>query len=161
MVEEAQDVGQQAHDREAAEHDVERSSAGVVGAAAGRRKRDPGDPDHDRRHREMLTAACTLAQHPLAHDHQHEQACGERRLHDHERRVFEGDHLQRPAEHGQPCAEQPASASEQPRGEREPQVRVRGRLLGVHRLKRDPYAVEDRGADRREQPKDEIDHECR
>lgn len=158
MVKEAQRVGQQAHDRKAAKHDVEHGAADVARAAIRREQRDAGDADHDRAHREMLAPAGALAEHPLPDCHQHKQPSGKRGLHDDERGEFQRDHLERPAKDREEGAEQPAPASQQPRGEREPQVRVRGGLLRVECLKCDPYAVEDGGADRCEQPKDEIDH---
>lgn len=158
MVKEAQHVGEQTHERDAAEHDVEVAATREVVDLVGRRDRDAGHTGHDRRHRDVLVASRRLVEHPLAHDHQHEQPCREGRLHDHQGREFEGDHLQRPTEHREPGAKQPSPAPQQPRRQREAQVCVRGRLLGVHRLESDPYAVEDRGANRREQPKDEIEH---
>lgn len=162
MVKEAQQIWQQADERESAKDEIEIGAAcdGVVGLAR-RRDRDARDPEHDCRHRDVLVAARGLAEHPLAHEHQHEQPGGERRLHDDQRRVSQREHLQRPAKHREPGAKEPAPSPQQPYREREPQVRVRGRLLGVHRLEGDPYAVQDRGADRREQPKDEIDHDRR
>ncbi len=158
MVEEAQHVGQQAAGDEAGEHEVESEVADVCGAAARRRDRDPRDADHDRAHRDVLVASPALSEHPLAHEQQHEQAGCERRLHEHERREEQRDHLQRPAEHREPRAEQPAPALEQPARERDPQMEAARRLLRVHRLQRDPYAVQGRGAHGREQPEDQIEH---
>lgn len=87
-MEESQHVGQQAHERDQAEHDVERSAAGIAGTAlAGRRGRNAGHADHDRGHRDVLVAPCALAEHPLAREHQHEQTRRERRLHDDQRRM--------------------------------------------------------------------------
>ena len=60
------------------------------------------------RDRDVLVAPGVLAQHPLAQEHQHEQAGRERRLHHHQRRQQQRQHLQRPAEDRQPRAEQPA-----------------------------------------------------
>ncbi len=160
-MEDAQQVGQQAHERDATEDEIKLGAAREVGALVGGRDRDPGDAEHDRRHRDVLVAARALAEHPLSGEHQHEQAGGERGLNDDQGREFERDHLQRPAEHRERRAEQPAFAPQQSRRERESQVCLCGRLLGVHRLEGDPYAVEDRGTDRREQPKDEIAHDRR
>lgn len=157
-MEETQRVGQQARPRQAGKRHIEREVADVFVAAVGRRERDAGNADHDRRHCEVLEPTRSLAEQTLAHEHQHEQAGGERRLHDHQRREDQRDHLQRPAEHREPRPEQPAPAPDQPRGEREPQVVVQRRLLGVHRLVGDPYAVEARGGDRREQTEDELFH---
>lgn len=161
MVEEPQRVGQQADEREGAKHDVELEAPCVCGAAVWRAQRDARDADHDRRHREVLDAAGALTKHALARHHQHEQAGRERGLHDHQRRKFERDDLQRPAKQRERRPEQPTLAAYQPRDEREPQVGVGWRLLRVHRLEGDPYAVEARGPDRREQAQDEIDHERR
>jgi hypothetical protein len=159
---EAQQIGQRAHERDAAKHDVKLGAARVVGIGlVWRRDRDARDADHDRRHRDVLVSSRGLSKHALAREHQHEQARRKRRLHDDEGHEFEREHLQRPAKHREPGAKEPAPSTQQPRGEREPQMRVRGRLLGIHRLEGDAYAVEDRGANRREQPKDEMDHDRR
>jgi hypothetical protein len=158
VVEETQHVGQQARPRQKRERHVEREVANVFVAAVGRRERNAGDADHDRSHREVLDATSSLAEQALPHEHEHQQAGGERRLHDDQRREDQRDHLQRPAEHREPRAEQPAPASDQPRGKRQPQMVVQRRLLGVHRLIGDPYAVEARGGDRREQTEDELFH---
>lgn len=160
-MEDAQQVWQQAHERDATEDEIELGTAREVGVLVGGRDRDPSYSEHDRRHRDVLVAACALAEHPLSGEHQHEQARGQRGLNDDQGREFEGEHLQRPAEHRERRAEQPAFAPQQPRRQRKSQVRLCGRLLGIHRLEGDPYAVEDRGADRREQPKDEIAHDRR
>ncbi len=140
-MEEAQQVGQQARGRKTGEHDVERKAADVFVAAAWGGERDAGYADDDRRHGDVLEAPRPLAEHPLAHEHQHQQPCCERRLHDHERREQEREDLQRPAEHREPGAEEPSPAPDQPRDEGESQVRLGGSLLGVHRLEGDPYAV--------------------
>ena len=69
---------------------------------------------------------------------EHEQAGRKRRLHHDQRREQQRDQLQRPAEDRQPRAEQPACAAQQAPGEREAQMLAVRRLLGVHRLQRDP-----------------------
>ena len=79
-----------------------------------------------------------LAEHPLADDHQHQQARRQRRLHDDQRREQQRQHLQRPAEHRQARADQPARTPDQAPRQRQAQVLLVGRLLGVHRLQRDP-----------------------
>jgi hypothetical protein len=82
----------------------------------------------------MLVAPGVLAEHPLAEEQQHEQADGERRLHHHERCQQQRQHLQRPPQHRQAGAEQPAGALKQADHQRRSQVILAGRLLGVHRL---------------------------
>jgi len=110
-----------------------------VARAARRRAQPRADhADHDRRHRDVLVGAGVLAKHPLAEEHQHEQAGRERRLHHHERREQQRDHLQRPAEDRQARAEHPTSAPDEAPHQRQAQVLLVGRLLGVHRLERDP-----------------------
>jgi len=79
-----------------------------------------------------------LAEHPLCEEHQNQKACCERRLDHHQRSQQQGDHLQRPAEHRQSGAGQPACASEQVAHQRQAQVLVCGCLLGIHRLEGDP-----------------------
>lgn len=159
---EAQQIRQQADERDAAKHDVQLRAARVFGVGLiWRGDRDARDPDDDRGHRDVLVSSRRLSKHALAREHQHEQARGERRLHDDQRHELEREHLQRPAKHREPGAKEPAPSAQQPRREREPQMGLRGRLLRVHRLEGDAYAVEDRGANRREQPKDEMDHDRR
>lgn len=79
-----------------------------------------------------------LAQHPLRKEHQHQQAGGERRLHDHQRSQQQSEHLKREAEDRQAGPEQPAGTPEEPPRQRQAQVLVAGRLPGVHRLEGDP-----------------------
>ncbi len=94
--------------------------------------------DDDRERRQVLAAPGVLAEQPAAEVQQHQQACGERRLHDHERRQQQGQHLQGPAEDRQARAHQPAGAFEQPADECDAQVLLVGSLLRVHRLQGDP-----------------------
>ncbi len=135
----AQQVGQQARGAEQHEHDQDRQTLGGVTGAARRRAQSSSDhADHDRRHRDVLVFARVLAEHPLPHEHKHEQARGERGLHDDQRREQQRDHLQRPTEDRQARAEHPAPASDQPPDQRQAQMLLAGRFLGVHRLQRDP-----------------------
>ncbi len=77
-------------------------------------------------------------QHALRQEHQHEQAGRERRLHDDQRSEQQRDDLQWPAEDRQARAKQPARAAHQAPRERQAQMLVVWRLLGVHRLQGDP-----------------------
>ncbi len=79
-----------------------------------------------------------LAEHPLTDEHQHEQPRCERGLYHDQRREQQSDHLQRPTEDRQAGAEHPAPALDQSPDQRQAQVVAAGRLLGVHRLERDP-----------------------
>ncbi len=134
-----QQVGQQACECQDDEHDQDRQVLGCVPGGARRRAQPRADhADHDRRHRDVLVGARVLAEHPLPHEHQHEQAGGERGLHDDQRREQQREHLQRPAEDRQARAEHPAPAPEQSPDQRQAQMLLAGRLLGVHRLQRDP-----------------------
>jgi len=95
----AQQVREQARQRQDEQHERDRQVLGGVACAAWRRAQTRADhPDHDRRHRDVLVPAGVLAEHPLSQEDQHEQAGGERGLHDHQRREQQRDHLQRPAE---------------------------------------------------------------
>lgn len=109
-------------------------------AGVARRRGQPGadDADNDRRHREVLRAPGVLVEHALREEHQHEQAGGQRRLHDDQRREQQRDDLQRPAEDRQARTKQPARATHQAPGERQTQVLIVRRLLGIHRLQGDP-----------------------
>lgn len=139
MHEQAQRVWQQAGDAQPHEHERDRQVLRTMsGVAWGGRETRSDNADHDRRHRHVLRAPGVLVQHALREEHQHEQAGRERRLHDHQRREQQRDELQRPAEYRQARAEQPARAVHQAPGERQAQVLIVGRLLGVHRLQRDP-----------------------
>ncbi len=86
----------------------------------------------------MLAASRMLAEHPLREEQQNQQAGGERRLDHHQRSQQQRDNLQRPAEDRQTGAGQPARAPEQVAHQRQAQVLVCGRLLGIHRLEGDP-----------------------
>jgi hypothetical protein len=72
----------------------------VARAARGRAQGGADDAEDDRRHRHVLVAPGALAEHPLAHEHQYEQAGGERRLHNGQRGEQQCHDLQRPAQHG-------------------------------------------------------------
>lgn len=106
----------------------------MTGGARRRREARADHADHDRPHREVLLAPGVLVQHPLSEQHQHEQAGGERGLHDHQRREQQGDDLQRPAEDREAGAEQPARPAHQPPGERQAQVLGTRSFLRVKRL---------------------------
>jgi hypothetical protein len=110
----------------------------VRGAALGRGEGDPDDADEDRRHGEVLAPAGALVEHPLADEHQHQQAAGERRLHDDERREQQRDHLQREAENGQRRARQPACAHGELPQQADAQVVLGVHLARVERLKGNP-----------------------
>jgi hypothetical protein len=76
----------------------------------GSRERHAEHTNGDRQYAGVLVAPWVLAEHVLAEEHEHEQACGERGLHHHERRQQERHELKREAEDRQPRAEQPAPA---------------------------------------------------
>jgi hypothetical protein len=139
MRQQAQRVGEQRGDGQAGEHDRDRQILrAVTGVAWRRRQARADDADDDRRHRQVLRAPGVLVQHALREEHQHEQARRERRLHDDQRRQQQRDELQRPADYRQAGSQQPAPAAHQAPGERQAQVLLMGRLLGVHRLQGDP-----------------------
>jgi hypothetical protein len=110
----------------------------VRGAARGGRQRDADHADGDREHRGVLVAPGVLAEHALAEKQENQQTAGKRGLHDDQRGQPKRHHLEREAQHREPGAEQPARARDEPAREREAQVRLPGRLLGVHRLQGDP-----------------------
>jgi hypothetical protein len=137
--EQAQHVGEEAGEREPDKHERDRQVLRAVAGVAWRRRQARADhADHDRRHRQVLAASGVLVQHALREEHQHQQPRGERRLHDDQRREQQRDDLQWPAEYRQARAEQPARAAHQAPGERQAQVLIVGRLLGVHCLQGDP-----------------------
>jgi len=134
-----QQIGQERRQAQPDEHDRDRQVLRAMSRRAWRgRQARPDHADHDRPHRQVLVPPGVLVQHPLAEEHQHEQARGECRLDDYERCQQQRDQLQRPAEDRQAGAQQPAPASRQAPREREAQVLAAGRLLGVHRLQGDP-----------------------
>lgn len=135
----AHDVGSEASQSQADQHERDRQLLGGVGGAERRREqRCADDTDHDRAHRHVLVASGVLAEHPLGKEQQHEQTSCERGLNDGEWREQQRDHLQRPAEERQPGAEQPTRSSDETPRERQTQVLLVRRLLGVRRLQRDP-----------------------
>jgi hypothetical protein len=79
-----------------------------------------------------------LAEHALGEKQKDQKAGGERRLDHDQRSQQQGDDLQRPAEHRQTGAGQPAGSPQQVAHQRQAQVLVCGRLLGIHRLEGDP-----------------------
>jgi hypothetical protein len=139
MPERAQQIGEQARERETDEHERDRQPlARWAHATRGREQARADHAEDDRERRQMLSSSGVLAEHPLAEEQQHEQPRRERRLHHDQRRQQQRHDLQRPAEDRQARAEQPAGASQQPPDERHAQVLLARRLPRVHRLQRDP-----------------------
>jgi hypothetical protein len=103
-----------------------------------RAQRRSEDAQQDRAHGEVLTPTRPLPQHPLADQQQHEQAGRHRGLHHHQRREREGQQLQRPSEHREAGAEQPAPAFDEVAREPQAQIFVLRGLSGVQRLQRNP-----------------------
>jgi len=137
--ERAQQIRNQARQAKANQHQRDRQLLrAVAGAARGSEHGRADHAEHDRAHRRVLVSSGVLAQHALGEEHQHQQACRQRRLDHHERGQQQSHDLQRPAEDREPRPEQPAGASDQPPGERQAQVLLVRRLLGVHRLEGDP-----------------------
>lgn len=96
------------------------------------------DAEHDRGHRDVLVASGVLPEHALSDEQQHQQARGQRGLHDHKGREQQRYDLQRPAENREAGAEQPPGALDQSRDQRDAQVLLVGRLPGIQRLQGDP-----------------------
>jgi hypothetical protein len=94
--------------------------------------------EHDRRHSDVLVAPGVLPEHALSDHQQHQQACGERGLHDHQGSEQQREHLQRPAEDREAGPEQPTGALDQSRDQRDAQVLLVGCLPGIQRLQGDP-----------------------
>ena len=139
VAEQAQQVGKEAGQAEAQEHQRDRELLGGVRGRARRCEHAGADyADDDRTHRQVLVAPGVLPEHPLGEEQQQDQAGCKRGLHDDERSEQQRDDLKRPAEDRQARAEQPARAAHQSPCEREAQVLIVGRLLGVHRLQGDP-----------------------
>ncbi len=135
----AQYIGEHAGQAEPHEHERDRQPLGGVAGVARRRAQCCAEhAEHDRAHGHVLVAPGVLVQHALADEQQHQQSGGQRRLHDHQRRQHQCDHLQRPAEQRQARAEQPARAPQQVPHERHAQVLLVRRLAGVHRLQGNP-----------------------
>jgi len=65
-----QQVGQQAGQSEADEHEHDRQVAGVAGGAGRCGRRAAHHAEHDPGNRDVLFAPCVLAQHALAEEHQ-------------------------------------------------------------------------------------------
>jgi hypothetical protein len=104
------------------------------------RRREGGShhPDQDRPDGKVLVASGVLSEQALGEQHQHQQPRRERRLDDHERGQHQRHDLKRPAEHREPRAREPARAAGEAPCQREPQLLLVGRLLGVERLQGDP-----------------------
>jgi len=138
VVQHAERVGQQRERADRDEHDGDLPRRRGFGRVGGREQAGPDDAEGDREHARVLVAAGLLVQHALAGDHQHQQPGRERGLHDDKRREHQRHDLQREPEDRHARAEEPAAAPHEPPRKREAQVRVLGRLLGIHRLERDP-----------------------
>jgi len=137
--ERAQQIRQHARHCQADEHQQDRQLLPrLARVARGGEQPRAEHAEHDRDRRQVLVASRVLAEHPLAQEQQHEQPCGERRLHHHQGREQQRHDLQRPAENRQSRADQPAGTPEESLHERQSQVLVVGSLLGVHRLEGDP-----------------------
>jgi len=135
----AQDVREQADEAEPDQHERDRQRLRARRRAP--RRREHRGPDHakdDRGHREVLVAAGVLIEHPLPEEHQHDQPERERGLHHDQRGEHQRDDLQRPAEYREAGPGQPAHPPDQAEHQRRAKVMPGGRLLRVHRLKRDP-----------------------
>jgi len=139
VTEHAQQVGDQARERQCGQHHSDRQLLGGVGGAA-RRSKQPGadHAGHDRADRHVLVSPRMLAKHALGEQHQYEQARRQRGLYDDERSEQQREHLQWPAEDREAGAEQPARALHEAPGQRETEVLLVWSLLGVHRLQGDP-----------------------
>lgn len=119
MTEHAQQVGDQARERERRQHNRDRQLLGGVGGAARWREQSGADhADHDRADRHVLVAPRMLAKHPLSEQHQHQQTRRQRGLHDDERSEQQREHLQRPAEDREAGAEQPTRTLHEAPGQR-------------------------------------------
>jgi hypothetical protein len=135
----AQQVGQQARQADPEQHEHDRQALAGVARAARRCAQARADhPDYDRRHRDVLLSTRVLAEHSLSQEHEHEQPGRQRGLHHDQRRQQQRDHLQWPAEDRQARAQHPAPAPDQAPDQGQAQMLLVGRLLGVHRLQRDP-----------------------
>ncbi|MDQ3091249.1 MAG: hypothetical protein M3R46_06215, partial [Actinomycetota bacterium] len=84
----------------------------------GRREREPGDPGHDRGHRDRLARAYVLVAQPGPHDQQDHQPERERWLDDGERREPERERLQGPAADDGQRAYDPAGPLHEPAEQR-------------------------------------------
>ncbi len=138
MTDRAQQIGNQAGQAEADQHEGDRQVARMARGARRRRQRGPQHSYHDHRHGDVLGSACVLAEHALSEEHQEDEPRRERGLDHDEGGEQQCDHLQRPSEDRQRRAEEPARAGEQPAQQRDAQVLVLWRLLRIGRLKRDP-----------------------
>jgi hypothetical protein len=92
--ERAQQIGQHADRRQPGEHDRDHEiSGGVRRVERGSRQAGADHADQDCADRQVLVAPGALAEHPLGEEHQHQQAGGQRRLHDHQRGQQQREHL--------------------------------------------------------------------
>jgi len=82
----------------------------------------------------VLAVTGVLVQQAPPEPQQHDKARRKRRLNHHERHHQQRRQLQRPAEHRDACAKEPACPADQIAREAEAQVLGVRRALGVHRL---------------------------
>jgi hypothetical protein len=137
-IEHLKHVGQHARQREDHQHDRDRQSRGIRATERRGGKTCADHADHDRAHRQVLVPSGVLPEHPLSEEHQRQQAGGERRLDNHQRSQQERHDLQGPAQDREAGPGQPARTAEQVAGQREAQVLLGRRLLGLECLEADP-----------------------
>jgi hypothetical protein len=139
-------IGREGQGPEAAEHGERRPRAGVPGGRRGRQGGQRGHARDDPQCRQHLPRADALSEAAGADGQEHEQAEGERRLDHAQRREQQRDRLQRPPQHVEERAGQPAAPGRQPPQERRAQAVVAVGRPGLERLERDPDVVEARCA---------------
>ncbi len=119
---------------------------------------DAGNTGRDAEHAEDLAAADGLLQAAGADREQEDDPEGERRLDDGERRLGEGDGLQRPAGQVEDDPEQPARPADQADEQGDPKGVLLRDLARLEGLERDAAAVESRRRAGREQAEDQVAH---
>lgn len=129
-------VGHRREKAEADQREHDHLIAYVGRGVGGRRERRPQDSQNDRHDGDQLAPAGTLIEHALTEEQQDEQACRKRRLDDDQGREQKSDDLKGKAEDRNAGARKKARPFEQVTGQRQAQMLMARRPLGVHRLQR-------------------------
>jgi hypothetical protein len=140
-----QHVGDERHGGQSGQRGRERPTADVLRGGRRRNGGEEGHPGHDRHDRDHVARTDALVERPRPEDEQEHEPEGERGLHDGQRRQQQRGGLQRPSEHPERGAGEPARAPSQAADQRDAQP-GRGRdHARLERLQRDAEVVHQGG----------------
>jgi hypothetical protein len=140
-----QRVGRERHRGQSGQRAGERPAADVMRGRLRRDRGQEGDAHNDGGDGHHVARADALVERPRPQHEQQHKAEGERRLHDGERGEQQRGGLQRPADHPERRAGQPARTAGETRDERRSQPVGRRHRPSLERLERDAQVVQQGG----------------